>query len=74
MKKIFIWDNVEKCTDNYHCGGGVVVIARGEITARKLANSIDECEIKDDEKPIKILKLAEEYKDDVFIFPNAGCC
>lgn len=71
--KIFIFEDVEKCSDNYHEGGGVVVIADDEDRARDVANSIHGCHIQPDEKPVASYDVATD-EEKVFIFPDAGCC
>jgi hypothetical protein len=69
--KVFIW-YVDKCSDNYHSDGGVIVFANTEERAREIANDKDGCEIRDDEMPEDVREASGEER--VFIFPNAGCC
>ena len=71
--KVFIWERVDKCSDNYHPEGGVVVFARSEYRARSLANDIPGCNISDDEKPDHVRETSGG-DEAVFIFPDAGCC
>lgn len=71
--KVFVWERVEKCSDNYHSDGGVVVFAESEQRAREIANTHQGCEIREDEKPTYVRDvLGSELA--VFIMPNAGCC
>ena len=83
--KLFIWDYVPRCSDRYHSGGGVVVIANSEKEARKKFNEApdtgswddtnDQCFIQEDNKPDLAVKVpAKKYEKDLFIFPDAGCC
>ena len=85
--KIFIWKYINNLTDNYHSGGGLVVIAETEAKARKKAikamrkdcysqRTAEECTIFPDEKPNLILSIKglPEGSREVFIFPDAGCC
>ncbi len=67
--KVYVWVRIEKCTDNYHEDGGVVVIAESEERARELANKKEGCFICEDEKPEIV-----GFEEKVFIMPNAGCC
>ena len=71
--KVFVWDRVDKCSDNYHCDGGVVVFAATESRAREIANAVEGCEIKDTEHPSEVRDCAAGAER-VFIMPNAGCC
>jgi len=71
--KVFVWQSVGKCSDYWHCGGGVVVFAETQERARNLANSKSGCSIKPDEQPDEVRDVlgGEEF---VFIMPDAGCC
>lgn len=71
--KVFIWDYVEKCSDSYRSGGGVVVFAETEELARKLANEMPGCAIKPGEMPDRVSEC-EEGPEQVFIMSDAGCC
>lgn len=70
--KVFVWHEVDKCSDNYHSDGGVVVFAATEERARELANACPGCAIQPDEKPVEVRNTSG--KERVFIMPNAGCC
>lgn len=71
--KVFIWEEVAKCSDNYHSEGGIVVFAETEERARSLANSRSGCSIKPDEMPDSVREVVGG-EESVFIMPNAGCC
>lgn len=49
--KVFVWHQIDKCSDNYHEDGGVVVFAESEARAREIANARDGCAIRDNETP-----------------------
>lgn len=70
---VYIWLEVDKCSDNYHCYGGVVVFADSLEEAKRLANEREGCAIKDTEQPEEVRPCAYGEKK-VFIMPNAGCC
>lgn len=73
--KVFVWENVEQVSNNWHSDGGVVVFANDESRAREIANSTPGCNIKDNEVPSDIRDLrGSKNKEAVYIFPNAGCC
>ena len=71
--RVFVWQSVDKCSDNYHEDGGVVVFAENEARARELANQQPGCAIRADERPDEVRDIAEGAAR-VFIMPNAGCC
>lgn len=70
--KVFVWSDIEECTSSYHSEGGVVVFAKDEARARKLAKEHG-CLIKDAEKPDAIREVVGG-EEDIYIMPNAGCC
>lgn len=71
--KVFIWQYVDQCSENYHSEGGVVVLAEDEAYARRMANAVDGCSIKDTEMPDYVRDVAG-CEGRAFIFPDAGCC
>lgn len=71
--KVFVWKDVENCSERYHPNGGVVVFAESENRARFLANSQSECNIKIDEMPNDVRDVVGG-EERVYIMPNAGCC
>lgn len=71
--KVFVWHSVEKCSDNYHDDGGVVVFAETGERARELANANEGCAIKPEEKPDDVRNVYGG-PEAVYICPNAGCC
>ncbi len=76
--KVFVWERVGECSDNYHSEGGVVVFAATEERARKLANTRKGCNILPDEKPDEVRWVLDGDDVDgveaVYIMPDAGCC
>jgi hypothetical protein len=72
--KVFIWYDIDELTDNYHSDGGLVVIADNLEDARILAMERN-VKFKDIElQPDLVYELKDYPKDNVIIFPNAGCC
>lgn len=67
--KIYIWEYVKHLTDNWHHGGGCVVIAKNLEEARQKLP--EKCEAQTTEPDFTKDIDAEEM---VFIFPDAGCC
>lgn len=74
--KTYIFDYISDLTDNYHSGGGLVIIADNKEDAKELyASKNFDVEFYDewwDDLSMEYECLAEEKN--VFIFPDAGCC
>lgn len=75
--QLYIWNSVSDLTDNYHNGGGVVVIApsleraREIVKATSYATHPDKCGALTELPNYVIDTLTEER---CFIFRDAGCC
>lgn len=76
MRFMFVWENVCELTNNYHDGGGVVIVANDLESARQLLKESIPLNSK-----CNALKVDPDYvtsvtaeKDEIFIFPDAGCC
>lgn len=68
---LFVWSDVANCSNSYHSGGGVVVIASDQKRAIELA-AMEGAFIADDELPE--VYIVESVVEKVYIFPDAGCC
>lgn len=69
--KVFVWESISKLTDNYHCGGGLVIFAETEERATEIANThgVDlEGETPND------VRVVEGGTEMIYIMPDAGCC
>lgn len=71
--KIFIFEELEQVSCNYHKGGGLVVCAETEERARELANSTPYVDVPAKAAP-SIVRDGVEGPEFVVAFPNAGCC
>lgn len=72
--KIFIWERVDNATDNYHSGGGVMVIAENIEHAMKLAEEEGVTFSSKYDSPYIEYELQGDNEPNVIIFPDAGCC
>jgi hypothetical protein len=72
---IFIFD-VAQLTENYHSGGGLVVVAESLDAAVDLAQKDENTRLTPEEiAAVKVFKLADKKTPaQVFVFPDAGCC
>jgi hypothetical protein len=73
--KLFIWNNIDGVSRNYHDGGGLVVIAASLERAREMIVTEDRC------KPTCAAltvdpDLTRECEGEEYfaIHPDAGCC
>lgn len=64
--KTFIWERIEQLTDNYHPGGGLVIIAESLERAKTLLPNIT--------LPVPDYMTDGGIEEKVFIFPDSGCC
>lgn len=71
---VYVWHNINDCSEAYHTKGGVVVFADTEVEARLIANSTKGCDIALEEKPDEVRTCGNDGGKKVFIMPNAGCC
>lgn len=68
--KLFIWQRIDRATDNYHPEGGVVAIARDLDRAVQLAAGKGATI---DKAPDRTLDVRDNTSEEVFIFQDAGC-
>ena len=74
--KIFIFEQVEQLTDNYHGGGGLVIIAESEEHAKELIKADKYINPSDEEWWSAAVYRLDEYNisPTYYVFPDAGCC
>lgn len=70
---LYVWEYVDALTNNYHSGGGLVVIAGSVERAREMAMAKN---VNFAEKELAPDIAAETSCDSehCWIFPDAGCC
>lgn len=85
---VFIWKKIEECSNSYHKDGGVVIIAPTIERARELAfyeDSEYDFEKKEsirfvkpmrgiDKEPDFTIKVSDDIKEQIIVFPDSGCC
>lgn len=71
---IYIFEGIQNLTNNYHSGGGLVVIADSIESALGLAQSEDVQFTGEEIESVQIYSLKGKAEPKVFIFPDAGCC
>lgn len=72
--KAFVWVDIDKVTDNYHPGGGLLVVAESLEAARALvAEQVrSDCAALTDEPDRQFDAVAEAPFH--VVFRDAGCC
>jgi hypothetical protein len=71
---MWIFQRLDCVSDNYHPGGGAVIVANDEADARALVSESATLSVKDGDWATAIVYDVESSERRVFIFPDAGCC
>jgi hypothetical protein len=72
---IYIFQRISELTDNYHSGGGLVVIAESLSRVLELAGRGGIGISSEELESVIVHKLSKkDTSEGVFIFPDAGCC
>ena len=72
---IYVFEDLQNVSGNYHPGGGAVIVALDIESAKIFAGDTEYLEISDEDwENVTIYELAEYYEAKVYIFPDAGCC
>lgn len=73
---LYLWENIEHVSGNYHSGGGLVAVAESIQDIEGLL--LDHPEIKLTEKEwtqYLIFPLhGKRHEKRIIVFPDAGCC
>lgn len=70
--KMFIWKYIDQVSGAYHSGGGLLVVAEDESSARLAANSHSCVSLPDNEPADYVYDVTGPAL--VLTFPDAGCC
>jgi len=87
---VYVFKDVEQLTDNYHCEGGLVVVAKNENHVEELIKDTNKISWDESDDFTLIgadIRLSDEEWADmivyptnndaeprVYVFPDAGCC
>ena len=73
--RIFVFEDIENCSSNYHSEGGLVVIAKDIEHAKELLKEDKSIDVTDEEwGKVESFALAENVEPKFWVMPNAGCC
>ena len=73
--KMFIFEDVNQVSDNYHSEGGLAVVAKDKEHVYQLIEEYGDIEITEDEwQKAWFYELVDNADPRVFVFPDAGCC
>lgn len=70
--KLYIWNYLEGLTDNYHSGGGLVIITDRDPNEawRDYSSKGPLRELPEADTTVEVVS----DKEQVWVFPDAGCC
>lgn len=73
--KLFIFERVDDCGSGcYHPEGGIVVVAKdleaAKLQVENIGGSLTEEELND----VSVYELANNNEEEIYVFPDAGCC
>lgn len=68
---LYVWNGIGGITDNYHDGGGLMIIAEDLAAASELLRGVTP--LKDFPKPPDLVRECNGPSE-IKVFPNAGCC
>lgn len=74
--KAFVFESIDKVSDNYHSDGGLFIVAKDKNRAIELINvTAGEVVVtEDDWNKVITYELLGEYEEALIAFPDAGCC
>ena len=81
--KIFVWEGTRPVSNNYHDGGGLLIIAANLDRARELwseyVDNLSEWEKFEgkgatDKEPDRVYFTEPDTEETVLVFPDSGCC
>jgi uncharacterized membrane protein YvbJ len=73
---MFIFENADKVSDNYHEGGGLVIVAADIEQVKQLVEATNgSVRLSDDDiNKVIVYPLKGSHEAKIFVFPDAGCC
>lgn len=72
---LYLFEQVEHVSDNYHDNGGLVIVANDLEHANDLISGDEYIKPSPEEwKKAIVYELAGTHEPKVFVFPDAGCC
>ena len=72
---IFIFEDLQQVSNNYHKNGGLVIVAWNIENAKKLVEPDEYIKITDEEwNNVITYELKHDEEEKYYVFPDAGCC
>jgi len=73
--KVFIFERIDKLTDNWHPEGGLVIIANDIEHAKEVISANSQIAVTEEEwAKVESFELANEAELKFWTMPDAGCC
>lgn len=80
-KKLYIYDQIDGLTTNYHDGGSLVIVTAGDPQEALDADRTaaygkfgDKPFLTKLPEPDRVIEVADSTPEEVFEFPDSGCC
>jgi len=80
-KKLYIYNQIDGLTTSYHDGGSLVIITAGDpqialdASRRKAYGKYgDEPFLTNLPEPDRVVVVADATEEEIFEFPDSGCC
>lgn len=72
---VYVFERIEKATDNWHEEGGLMVVAKSVERAKEMIEAEPTIEVTDEEWAEVLVIAAHGDTDERLItFPDTGCC
>lgn len=71
----YIFKYIDQVSENYHSGGGLLIVAESKERAIELIDDESYVEVTDEEwAEAIVIKTFKSEKERLITFPDAGCC
>ncbi len=75
MSSVFIIPYVSELTNNYHGGGGLVVVAENLENAKEIVSADSDIKVTQEEwDSARVIPTLNNEAHEYFVMENAGCC
>lgn len=74
--KAFVFEYLDKVSDNWHEEGGLFIVASDKGRAIELINGTNGVVkvLEEEWKKVLVYELSGDYQEKLITFPDAGCC
>lgn len=73
--KVFVFEYIDKVSEEYHEGGGLLIVAKTEERAKELINAEEYVNVTAKEwTEVVVIDAMPDAEERLIVFPDAGCC